>query len=189
MKKKIGLASLIPALALILAGCCHPPVKEISLTQAQLERAQGTGNTVYAPKKYREAQELLKRAKTLAHQKCGEAWKTLKQAQMKIQEAEEEAQKARIQARQKALEAIKKAKKALDEARTAQALRYTPDLYAAAQELLKQAQESFQKGDYLESRSRAQRATTLATTARDAAQKVKELLSREPPEGSSSPMG
>ncbi len=176
MERKAPLIFIVLFLSFLLAGCCHPPIREISLTRARLERAQKTGATAYAPKEYQEAQELLKKAQTLASRKCGEAWKTLKLAQMKIQEAQTSAQKARLQARQKAQEAIKEAQKTLEEARQVQAPRYAPDLYLVAEELLKKARKTFQKGDYIQSQKEAQKAAQLALKAKDAAIKVQKAL-------------
>ncbi len=179
MKKGYGLTALLLSLALLLAGCCHPPTKEISLAQAQLTEAQKEGVPIYAPEKYKEAKSLLSQAKAEAKKECRKSWKTVKLAQQKVQEAEEAAAKAKALARSEAQKAINRAQEAMAEAKKAQAPKYAPDLYTAAETLLKKAQKDFQEENYPMSKKEAEKATQLALKARDAAIKVQKELARK----------
>ncbi len=178
MRKWFGLLALLP-LALLLAGCCSPPVKEISLAKAQLTEAREEGAPLYAPEKYREAENLLSQAEAEAKKECQKSWKTVKLAQQRAQEAIKAAAKAKAIARAEAQRALDRAREAMAEARKAQAPRYAPDLYAAAEDLFKKAQKEFQGENYLLSKKEADRAAQLALKAKEAAIKVQKELARK----------
>ncbi len=179
MKRKIGLLALLLSLALLLGGCCRPPVKEVSLAKAQLMEAQEAGAPTYAPEKYKEAENLLSQAEAETKTECQKSWKTVKLAQQKAQEAKEAALKAKLLARAEALKAIKRAQQALAEAREAEAPQYAPDLFQSATNLLAEAQKDFQRENFLQSKKKADKAAQLALKAKEAATKVKEELARE----------
>ena len=179
MIRRKGLLALLLPFALLLGGCCHPPMKEISLAKAQLMEAREAGAPLYAPEKYKEAENLLSQAEAESKKECQKSWKTVKLAQQKAIEAKEAAIKAKLQARVEALKAIRRAQKALAEAREAEAPLYAPDLYQAAINLLEEAQKDFQRESYLESKKKSDKAAQLALKAKEAAIKVKEELARE----------
>lgn len=175
--KKHLLALLIP-IALLIGGCCHPPVKQISMAKAQLMEAQEAGAPQYAPEKYKEAQSLVSQAEAESKKACRESWKTVKLAQKKIMEAKEAALKKKAQTKTAAQNAIDKAQTALREAKEADAPRYAPDLYQAACNVLKGAVKSFKGEDYIQALQQAKRAAQLAKKAREAAIRVKEELAK-----------
>ena len=168
MIRRKGLLALLLPFALLLGGCCHPPVKEISLAKAQLMEAREAGAPIYAPEKYKEAENLLSQAEAESKKECQKSWKTVKLAQQKAKEAKEAAIKAKLQARVEALKAIRRAQKALTEAREAEAPLYAPDLYQAATNLLEEAQKDFQRESYLESKKKSDKAAQLALKAKEA---------------------
>ncbi len=178
MNGKYSLVSLI-LIALFIEGCCHPPVKQISMAKAQLMEAKEAGAPIYAPEKYKEAQSLVSKAEAEAKKSCKQSWKTVRLAQEKIVEAKEAALKKKAQAKAAARKAIDSAQAALQKAKEAEAPQYAPDLYQAACGVMKGALNSFKVGDYIRALRQANRAAQLAIKAKEAAEKVKEELSQK----------
>jgi len=173
--KKHLMALLIP-IALLIGGCCHPPVKQISMAKAQLMEAQEAGAPQYAPKKYKEAETLLSQAEAESKKECKKSWKTVQLASKKAAEAKEEALKKKAQAKLSAQKAIDEAQGALKAAQEAEAPKYAPDLYQAASNALNEAVKSFKGENYIQAIQQAKKAAELAQKAKDAAIKVKEEL-------------
>ena len=179
---------LLVVLCLVIAGVlaimlylflsCHPPVKEVSKAKALLMEAQGSGAQKYASEKYKEAENLLSQAQAEAKTECKKSWKTVKLAQQKAQKAKEAAIKAKAQAKMAALKAIQAAQQTLKEAREAGALQYAPDLYQAAETLLRKTQRDFQAENYIQSKEEADKAAQLAFKAEKATIRVKEELAK-----------
>ena len=176
--KKHLMALLIP-IALLIGGCCHPPVKQISMAKAQLMEAQEAGAPQYAPKKYKEAETLLSQAEAESKKECKKSWKTVQLASQKAAEAKEEALKKKAQAKLAAQKAIDEAQGALKAAQEAEAPKYAPDLYKAASNTLNEAVKSFKGENYIQALQQAKKAAELAQKAKDAAIKVKEELAEK----------
>ena len=176
--KKYFLALLVP-IALIISGCCHPPVKQISMAKAQLMEAQEAGAPIYAPEKYKEAKTLLSQAEAESKKECKKSWKTVQLASQKAVEAKEEALKKKAEAKLAAQKAIDEAQEALKAAQEAEAPKYAPDLYQAASNALNAAVRSFKAENYPQAIQQAKKATELAQKAKDAAIKVKEELAEK----------
>ncbi len=176
MATKKQLVALLIPIALLIGGCCHPPVKQISMAKAQLMEAQEAGAPQYAPKKYREAETLLSQAEAESKKECKKSWKTVKLAKKKAAEAKEEALKKKAQTKMSAQKAIDEAQGALEAAQEAEAPKYAPDLYQVACSVLKDAVKSFKGEDYVQALQQAKRAANLAKRAKEAAIKVKEEL-------------
>lgn len=176
--KKRLMALLIP-IALLIGGCCHPPVKQISMAKAQLMEAQEAGAPQYAPKKYKEAEALLSQAEAESKKECKKSWKTVELAKEKAAEAKKEALKKKAEAKSAAQKAIDEAQDALKAAQEAEAPKYAPDLYQAACNALKEAVNAFKGEDYIKALQQAKKATELANKAKEAAIKVKEELAEK----------
>jgi len=163
-----------------LWGCCHPPVKEISLAKAQLSEAKEVGAPKYAPEKYKKAEALVAQAEAESKTACRKSWKTVKLAQEAAKEAKEEALKAKSILKDKAARGIIQAQEALKEAEKAEAPKYAPDLYEVAKKALLEAKKAFSEEDYALSSSKAEEAYKLALKAKEAALKVKAELAKGP---------
>jgi nucleoid-associated protein YgaU len=176
MATKKQLVALLIPIALLIGGCCHPPVKQISMAKAQLMEAREAGAPLYAPEKYKEAEILLSQAEAESKKECNKSWKTVKFAQKKAAEAKEDALKKKADAKVSAQKALEEAQEALKAAQEVEASQYAPDLYQVACSTLKEAVKSFKGEDYVQALQQAKRAAKLAKRAKDAAIKVKEEL-------------
>ena len=176
MRRETVLSLLISSLFLCLGGCCHPPVKKISMAKAQLIEAREVGAPQYVPEKYKEAEDILSRAEAESRGECRKSWSTAELAVQKVKELKEETLTAMEQAKADGKTSIEQAQKHLKAAEKAESLQYAPDLYEAASSSLQQAQKAFQQKLFLKAKDLADKATKLALRAKEAAIKVKKEL-------------